>query len=83
MDKKNASLSPFNAKIKIYDQIGNVVADETFTVVDRAFVYKWYAVNKKGRSVGAGTYLSVVNVYENDTKVWGIRKNIGVKRSKK
>jgi hypothetical protein len=45
-------------------------------------VYKWNGSNKKGRSVGAGTYLSIVNIYEGDARVWGERKNIGVKKNK-
>ena len=78
--KKNIDLSPYHAKILIYDALNNTVADAAMVNDGKAFNFNWDGHNLKGRAVGAGTYISILKVFENDHQIWTENRKIGIKR---
>jgi hypothetical protein len=79
-----------SGNVRIFDQIGNAVSEQmpmNFVVSNKGAVSGvavWDAKNEKGRNVGAGTYLAVVNVsmvfYDRSSRVErSYRKMIQVK----
>ncbi len=52
------------AKVSIFDNLGSCVISETAMNVDpqtQEAVFEWKGLNRRGRKVGTGTYIAVVN----------------------
>ncbi|MBD3390836.1 MAG: hypothetical protein GF418_02270 [Chitinivibrionales bacterium] len=73
-----------NARIRLYDAVGNLVWDADRGHVDPAtkrIVFVWDGTNRKtGRYVGGGTYLGIVEIEDNQDFSETLRFWIGVKK---
>ena len=73
-----------NAKLTIYDQVGNVVYHATYDRVGgndtRAAEFaRWDLNNRNGRKVASGIYLAVLLAREKDGSVKKYITKIGIK----
>lgn len=70
-----------NAKISIYDQVGNTVLKNypcVATSENGKLLYIWNGVNRNGRYVGEGTYVAVINVTVSNGVSHTIKTKIGI-----
>lgn len=57
------------AYIDIYDALGNrIIKNGKFKKTDDGIDYLWNGRNRRGRQIASGTYLGIVNVYDDGAK---------------
>lgn len=68
--------------IRIYDALGNIVCEKDIEIKNGEIKYKWDGRNMKGRFVGSGTYLAIVEATDvkSGQSMEASRHTIGVKR---
>ncbi len=68
------------AHVKIFDALGNLIIDEKATPENTSLRYYWPGTNRADRNVGAGTYMAIVNLLQNNQVVFEKTVMIGVKK---
>jgi len=84
---KLPSGAKIDAKLVIFDNLGNCIIPETVMKVDpdkpaesSFYMYEWKGRNRQGRKVGTGTYIVFVRAKSEGTEATG-RIKIGVRNS--
>jgi len=78
---RNAPVGILDAKLSIYDPVGNaVVASAPFTKnLSGQLVYYWNGANRNNRIVADGTYIAIITVNDEESR-GSKRHRIGVRR---